>query len=174
MHGKMLSEQNIPVTLNASEVKLLNKVNLPVHTDQVFFLKLMLKDKVKILDENLYWLSNRKHSYEKLNELEKVSALISVRRVDEGHALIEISNPGKETAFFIRLKVIDNKGELVLPSFFTENYFTLLPGDIKKVDLDISANKGKSGQDDLKLVVGGWNVTQEEILIQPSSLKPPL
>ena len=174
MHGKMLSEQNIPVTLNASEVKLLNKVNLPVHTDQVFFLKLMLKDKDKILDENLYWLSNRKHSYEKLNELEKVSALISVRRVDEGHALIEISNPGKETAFFIRLKVIDNKGELVLPSFFTENYFTLLPGDIKKVDLDISANKGKSGQDDLKLVVGGWNVTQEEILIQPSSLKPPL
>ena len=67
----------------------------------------MLKDKEKTLDENLYWLSNKKHSYEKLNELEKVSAVTTVKRDDNGHAAIEISNPGKETAFFIRLKVIE-------------------------------------------------------------------
>ena len=72
--------------------------------------------------------------------------------------LLKISNSGKETAFFIRLKVVNKEDELVLPSFFTENYFTLLPGDVKKVELDFSFNGDKIKSDDLKLVVEGWNV----------------
>jgi mannosylglycoprotein endo-beta-mannosidase len=163
MHGKLLSEKSNPVDLNAHEVKLLNRVNLPANTDQVFFLKLLLKDNEKILDENLYWLSNKKHSYEKLNELEKVTLGTSIKRVENNHASVEISNPGKETAFFIRLKVLNRNNELVLPSFFTENYFTLLPGDGKKIELDFSAAGDKTSQGDLRLVVEGWNLPAEEI-----------
>jgi mannosylglycoprotein endo-beta-mannosidase len=163
MHGKLLNEKTDPVTLNAHEVKLLDKVNLPVSPYQVFFLKLMLKDKEKTLDENLYWLSNKKHSYEKLNELEKVSTSCVITRGDNGYATVTISNPGKETAFFIRLKVLNKKDELVLPSFFSENYFTLLPGDSRKVGLDFSTNINTPAGDDLKLVIEGWNVPREEI-----------
>ena len=163
MHGKLLSEKNDPVTLDAHQLKLLSKVILPVNTDQIFFLKLLLKDGDKTLDENLYWLSNKKHSYEKLNKLEKVSASVMVKRGVNGHAAIEISNPGAETAFFIRLKVLNSNNELVLPSFFTENYFTLLPGDAKKVELDFSATGDKINHSDLRLVVEGWNVETEEI-----------
>ena len=61
------------------------------------------------------------------------------------------------------LKVTNKNGELVLPSFFTENYFTLLPGDSKMIELDFSANNGKTITDDLKLVVEGWNVPKTEI-----------
>jgi mannosylglycoprotein endo-beta-mannosidase len=163
MHGKLLSEQNNNITLNAHEVKMLNKVSLPSNTDQVFFLRLILKDQEGTIDENLYWLTNKKHSYEKLNELEKVNPVISVIRGENGHAKVEVSNPGKETAFFIRLKVLNNKDELVLPSYFTDNYFTLLPDDIKKVDLDFSSGVKNAGNDNLKLVVEGWNVPREEV-----------
>jgi hypothetical protein len=163
MHGKLISEKNDKVTLDAHQLKLLNKVILPVNTDQVFFLKLILKDGEKILDENLYWLSNKKHSYEKLNELEKVSASVTVKRGGNGHAAIEISNPKAETAFFIRLKVLNSNNELLLPSFFTDNYVTLLSGDIKRIELDFSASGDKTITDDLKLVVEGWNVERVEI-----------
>jgi mannosylglycoprotein endo-beta-mannosidase len=163
MHGKLLSEQNNNITLNAHEVKMLNKVSLPSNTDQVFFLRLILKDQEGTIDENLYWLTNKKHSYEKLNELEKVNPVISVIRGENGHAKVEVSNPDKETAFFIRLKVLNNKDELVLPSYFTDNYFTLLPDDIKKVDLDFSSGVKNAGNDNLKLVVEGWNVPREEV-----------
>lgn len=163
MHGKLLSEQNDQVSLNPQEVKLLNKVLLPAGTDQIFFLRLTLKNNEKKLDENLYWLTNKKHSYEKLNELEKVSPVTSVKRGDPGHAGIEISNPGKETAFFIRLKVMNDKGDLVLPSFFTENYFTLLPGDSRRIDLDYPAVMNKTPDDNLRLVIEGWNVPSQEI-----------
>ncbi len=158
MHGRLLSEQANQVTLNAHEVKLLSKVILPSNPDQVFFLRLMLKDKDRTIDENLYWLSDKKHSYEKLNELEKTTPVISVKRGDNGHAMIEISNPGKETAFFIRLKVLDKRNELLLPSFFTDNYFTLLPGDNKQVELDFSSAGKNTDTDNLNLAAEGWNV----------------
>jgi len=163
MHGKLLSEQNNPITLDAHEVKLLNKVSLPQNTDQIFFLKLLLKDESMTVDENLYWLTNKKHSYERLNELAKVFVTTTFKRSENGHALIEISNPGGETAFFIRLKLINDKDELLLPSYFTENYFTLLPADKKNIEVDFSAKFNKSDQDNIKLIVEGWNVEEEEI-----------
>ncbi len=163
MHGKLISEQNDQVSINAHEVKLLKKVILPASPDQVFFLKLILKNNDGKIDENLYWLTNRKHSYEKLNELEKVTPATTVKRGDAGHATIEISNPGKETAFFIRLKVADNKGEQVLPCFLSENYFTLLPGDRQTIELDFSEAPVKGDRNNLKLVIQGWNIPGQEI-----------
>lgn len=163
MHGKLISEQNDQVSINAHEVKLLKKVILPASPDQVFFLKLILKNNDGKIDENLYWLTNRKHSYEKLNELEKVTPATTVKRGDAGHATIEISNPGKETAFFIRLKVADNKGKQVLPCFLSENYFTLLPGDRQTIELDFSEAPVKGDRNNLKLVIQGWNIPGQEI-----------
>jgi mannosylglycoprotein endo-beta-mannosidase len=163
MHGKLLSEQKKPVTLEAHDMILLNKIDLPKAGYEVFFLKLQLTDQGKVLDENLYWLSNKPRSYDKLNELEKVSLKTAINKNDEGHAVIVISNPKNETAFFIRLKIMNAKNELVLPSYFTDNYFTLLPGDEKQVELDFSTNKSPDSHDALKLVVEGWNVLPEEI-----------
>ena len=117
MHGKLLSEQKNPVSLNAHDVKLLNKIVLPEGNDEIYFLRLELTDRDKVVDENLYWLSNKIHSYEKLNELEKVVLKAVIKKSDEDHSVIEISNPGGETAFFIRLKIMNAKNELVLPSF---------------------------------------------------------
>jgi mannosylglycoprotein endo-beta-mannosidase len=163
MHGKLISEKQNPVTLKAHDVILLNKVELPKNSNEVFFLRLMLKDRDKVLDENLYWLSNKPHSYEKLNELEKVIVKTSINKSIEGHAVISIVNPKNETAFFIRLKIMNQNNELILPSFFTDNYFTLLPGDEKEVELDFTSNKIPDNSRELKLVVEGWNVIPEEI-----------
>jgi mannosylglycoprotein endo-beta-mannosidase len=58
---------------------------------------------------------------------------------------------------------MNSKDELVLPSFFTENYFTLLPGENKKILLDFSANSMVTGKSILNLVVEGWNVQRSEI-----------
>jgi hypothetical protein len=163
MHGKLLSEQKDPVKLNAHGAILLNKIVLPKGNDEIYFLRLELIDSDKVVDENLYWLSNKIHSYEKLNELEKVVVKTAVKKRDEDHSVIVISNPGDETAFFIRLKIINSKNELVLPSFLTDNYFTLLPGVEKQIGLDLTESYNKSSRDELKLVVEGWNVLPIEI-----------
>ncbi len=163
MHGKLLSEENRDITVRAGEVKSLKKVTLPESPEQVFFLRLILKQGEKKIDDNLYWLSNRKHSYEKLNELEKTPVLAVIRKTGEGKAIIEVSNPGKETAFFVRLKVHDSKKQLVLPSFFTENYITLLPGEKSTVELDLSDIRKIGSAEPLTLVLEGWNVPEQEV-----------
>ena len=103
------------------------------------------------------------HSYEKLNELEKVIVKAAVKKSDKDHSVIIISNPGNETAFFIRLKIVNAKNELVLPVFLTDNYFTLLPGDEKQVGLDLKESFNQDNREVLKLVVEGWNILPAEI-----------
>jgi hypothetical protein len=159
----MLTEKKFDVTLQAHSLQLLEKVTLPANTDEVFFLKLSLSDQDKTVDENLYWLSNKRHSYEKLNELQKVSVKAEMKKTSEGQSVIRLSNPGNETAFFIRLKVANENNELVLPAWFTENFLTLLPGDEKEIMLDLSTGKAVTGLNGLKLVIEGWNVPAQEI-----------
>jgi len=164
LHGNPVSENNKTVNLKAHNLILLDKVILPgTITEELYFLKLLLKDKEKVIDENLYWLSNKQHSYEKLNELSKVTLVTEINRTSNSHAIINISNPGNETAFFIRLKICDQNNELVLPVFLTENYFTLLPGEIKQVELDVDSKLKTLENPDLKLVIEGWNNIPNEI-----------
>jgi mannosylglycoprotein endo-beta-mannosidase len=164
MHGRLLSEYKRSVSLNAHDLILLDKIDIPGNAYEVFFLKLILTDNSKkLLDENLYWLASKPGSYEKLNELGSVSVKAGISKSDDNHAVISVSNPGNETAFFIRLKITNPKNELVLPSFFTDNYFTLLPGDEKQVGLDFNSEEINMGnQDSLKLVVEGWNILPVE------------
>ncbi len=161
LHGKIISSQEKLVNLKANEMILLNKVSLPKNTDEVFFLKLMLKDKDQRLDENLYWLSNKKHSYERLNDLQKTSVKTTLNKKDGNRFSVLVSNPGNEPAFFIRLKVNNTNDELVLPSWFSENYFTLMPGEEKNIELDMSAGNNLTGKS--RLVIEGWNVPEEKI-----------
>jgi len=163
LHGKLISEKKDPVTLEAQNVLLLNKIVLPEDNNEVFFLRLQLIGRDKVLDENLYWLSNKPRSYEKLNDLGKVAVKTVIKKSKEGHAIVVISNPNNETAFFIRLKIMKTDKELLLPSFFTDNYFTLLPGDEKQVEVDYNSDKSTDIRNDLKLVIEGWNILQEEI-----------
>ncbi|HPT21114.1 MAG TPA: glycoside hydrolase family 2 TIM barrel-domain containing protein [Bacteroidales bacterium] len=160
MHGKLLSGQKNTVNLKAQEMTLLNKVVLPKGKGEVFFLKLQLTDKGKIVDENLYWLSNVPKSYEKLNELKEAAIKTVISKSTEGKAVITISNSKDETAFFIRLKICNQNNDLVLPSYFTDNFFTLLPGEEKQIELDMSGINKKENEP--KLLVEGWNVPLQE------------
>ena len=159
LHGKIISDRSTSIDLKPQEKLLLNKVVLPGKADDVFFLRLTLKDdKEKILDENLYWLSNKSHSYEKLNELSQVTLNLNSEKIDGNNFSVTVSNPSGETAFFIRLKVCDGNNELLLPSFFSENYFTLMPGESRKVMVDLSLSNLKPEPEKLKIVAEGFNI----------------
>ncbi len=163
LHGKLLSEQKEPLSMEAQSTKLLPKISLPRTDNGLCFLRLQLLDeKNSELDENFYWLTTKSKSYEALNELSVVKLQVSTEKQDNGNLLLHIDNPGKETAFFIRLKVVDKKGELVLPVFLDENYFTLLPGETRKVTLDLK-NRFGSPEGPFRLSTEGWNIESNTI-----------
>jgi mannosylglycoprotein endo-beta-mannosidase len=159
IHGKLLHSEKMTVNLEAQKSHLLKKIDLPEKENEVFFLKLLLLDNDKILDENLYWLTRKPKSYSQLNELQQVQLQITL---NESGTELTAANPSNETAFFIRLKVVNSDNELILPVFFTDNYFTLLPGESKTLGIDVTSAKKASGSENLKLKVEGWNIVEDE------------
>ena len=157
LHGKLLLEKKVPLSLDSQAKKLLGKVELPKSGNGLYFLRLLLLDKKgKELDENFYWLTVKAKSYEALNELQPIHLAVKAKKTLEGKTVLTITNPGSETAFFIRLKVTDEHGTVLLPVYLDENYFTLLPGESRKVRLDLSGSAPvlSGGR---YLVTEGWN-----------------
>ncbi|MFD1769806.1 galactose-binding domain-containing protein [Sphingobacterium suaedae] len=102
------------------------------------FIKLELRDSLGTsLSENFYW-RNGEHEldYTGLNDLPAAQLEFSV--VENGtHALqIRVQNKGKSVAFGNRLRLVDHiTKKRLLPVQFTDNYFTLMPGQHKTIDI---------------------------------------
>ncbi len=125
-------------------------------------MRLTLANAEKFIDENFYWISGTPGSFKQLNELKKAGIELNLHKTKPGMASVSVSNKGEETAFFIRLKVLNDDHELALPVFFNDNYITLLPGETKMLDLDYSGIKVNAGEK-LELSAEGWNVPVQGI-----------
>ena len=103
----------------------------------LFFVKLVLKNgKGEELSDNLYWLTRGKDTdLRAVTQLERVSLQIESDITSESKeylANVVVSNPTSKPAFFNRLMVTRGKGgEEVLPTFWSDNFITLLPGEKK-------------------------------------------
>lgn len=95
-------------------------------------LKLFKSDGATLLSENFYWRGKTWLNYTSLNALGPASLSVA----GGSSATATVSNTGPVTAFFIRLKVLDNTGTRILPVYYDDNYFSLLPGESKTVTLE--------------------------------------
>lgn len=73
---------------------------------------------------------------------------------------MQITNNSGKIAFFIRPQIM-LCGEEILPSFWSESYFTLAPGESTAISVTCPASKLTKGDPALK--VSGWNVPVMEI-----------
>lgn len=161
IHGKPISTDNYTTSIAANSVSLLRKISAQnIHEDVCFLRLKLLNANDQQLDENFYWLAKPGKSFEKLNELKQV-----VLAAEYNGKSVVISNPTNETAFFIRLKVVDEKsGELALPVFMSDNYFTLLPGEKKEISID--RTRLQEPHQSIRLESEGWNIKLQSVKIE--------
>jgi exo-1,4-beta-D-glucosaminidase len=71
---------------------------------------------------------------------------------------VTVENPSKSLAFFVHLKVNDDRsGEEILPVIWQDNYFSLLPGEKR----DVTATYAELPKYAKPVVqVEGWNVVE--------------
>ena len=112
----------------------------------VHFIKLQLTDKNgKLLSDNLYWRGSKRKDYTALNNLEKVSLTIQYKTIKIGGKTFisaTIVNPpsSKSAAFGIRLMLTHTlSGEQILPAIISDNYFSLMNGESKKVEISFDS-----------------------------------
>lgn len=143
----------------------------PVH-----FIKLCLyDDKGKEVASSFYWRSTDKYmgketntgpasgGFESLSTM-KTSVLntkCQVKKDAKSYSIeLDIKNPSKMIAFFTQLQLLDKDKKPVRPSFYTDNFFSLLPGESKHITIE-TANK-PSTQNSYTIVVKGWNVIPKQ------------
>lgn len=130
------------------------KGNLPSQgLSDVHFIKLKLTDlQGKVISDNFYWRGNKRKDYTALNQLKPVNLKVNYKTVAKNgktHVTLSVTNPATSgsAAFGIRLLLTGAlSGEQILPAIFSDNYFALMSGETKLVNIEFDSNKiGKGG-----------------------------
>ena len=153
-------------------------IEFPADISKVHFIKLRLfDDKGREVADTFYWRSTDKYEgpktttgpaasgFEPLAELPDVQLRVKYKtRTENGRHFIdaEVRNTSKTIAFFTQLQLLDGAGKPVRPSFFTDNFFSLLPGESRSVTVE-TASADMPAQK--SFVVKGWNVKKSVSLI---------
>ena len=163
---------------------------LPDKISTTYFLKLKLQDaQGKLLSDNFYWLSTKADTLDwakrkdtvytpqkdfadlsGLNSLPQVTLSVHASKTTaggRGTITVTAKNPGTSIAFMAHLRLTHGPGgEDVVPIFWSDNYFSLLPGEERQVTAtyDSSALDGKAAV----LVVDGYNVASKTLQLGSS------
>ena len=170
--------KDVSITLSPEESYQVLQIPALSNLSKTYFLDLKLYDGRKIVSSNFYCLSTKPNEldtakttwwitpskeYADLTELNKLktvhltadSKFINLKGKDEVET--ELFNNTDKLAFQIVLSITKGKnGESVLPIFWEDNYFSLLPGEKRII-------KGYFYKEDLKgkrptINVTGWNI----------------
>ena len=110
----------------------------------MFLLRLSLfDDQGRLVSENMYWkttLGSSKDDYQKLNDIPQadVSSEFSIVETDGTtvRATATLKNNSDTPAFALRLRLVDDRKQRILPVIMDDNYITLLPGEIKTIAME--------------------------------------
>ncbi len=146
-------------------------IDFPADISKVHFISLRLLDeKGRPAGSNFYWRSTDKYlgkktvtgpassGFESLADLAqvKLQTQYSTREKDGMFFIdIQVRNTSRTIAFFTQLQLLDGHGKPVRPSYYTDNFFSLLPGESRKITVE-TAKENLSRT----LVVKGWNIRE--------------
>lgn len=149
MDGKETTLAQVFCFLDASSIKKVLPVKKTV--DEISakkgsFLSMQLLDQNKqVLSDNLYWMPDAKGIYSGLAKLKSSPLSFSVKQLKAGKLEVTLTNAAMApVSFFNRLSLINPATQKrILPVFYTDNYFSVLPGAVKKITIDYNPVKGE-------------------------------
>jgi len=123
----------------------------------IFLSLRLLNEKQQTVSDNLYWLPDSTGNYSGLQHINKTKPKVDITRTN-GRITATITNPaGGPVAFFNRISLIDPKTkQRILPVFYSDNYFSILPGESRTITMDYTGRNGVNPQVTLR----GWNVDE--------------
>ena len=174
------AEERVNVPEDATVCDIL-KVKFPLDVYPVHFIKLRLLDAAgNQLGSNFYWRSTDKYrgretvsgpcaaSFNAINSLPwiKVGATVSTGKDKEGEHVVtvKLQNKNKGVAFFTRLQWLGPDGKPVRPSFYSDNFFSMMPGETRTVNINNDLSDLPSGT--YTLVVGGFHQKEQRFTVK--------
>jgi beta-galactosidase/beta-glucuronidase len=169
MTGSSLFRQQGRAGLDTTDVKeVLSLKQVLSQTQGISFVLLRLSDdQGKTLSQNVYWMSPG-HDFADLRAMPSAtvqSTVLSTEKKDGySWSTIRFTNVSSKLAFFLNPQLIA-QGEEVLPSYWSDNYFSIPAGQsiTVKVSCPLAVLAGQAPQ----LRLEGWNIKAEVQHLNP-------
>jgi len=134
----------------------------PFLKENVALVKLELHDAVgKQVSDNFYWMGGTSADYRKLNRMGEAQVKTTVRTTvegDEERVKVVLENTGSTAAIELKLTLLEADGKVrILPAYYSDNYVSLLPGEMKEIVVERPKTTVKAG---LSVGLRGWNLEQ--------------
>lgn len=137
LSGEKLDSYSETIDIPANKRVDMSEVSLPEY-DGICLVRLKLQDRRgNILSANDYWYNGDKYTNAPVGlcDIDKTKLKVSVEKKD-GKWNISISNTGNTIAALVRTNLISSVTDSpVLPAYPSDNYFNLLPGESRTVEL---------------------------------------
>src|SRR5258705_485734 len=136
----------------------------PLMAGHVVLVKLQLKNaQGQLLSDNLYWLSDDYANYRQLTKLPaaQLMATASTSRTSEKVMVkVHLENRGTAAALEIKLTLLGADGSRILPAYLSDNYVSLLPGEMRDIEIESPANPLRT---EPHWAIRGWNVPSQTV-----------
>ena len=152
------TEQTRKQTLTAAANACTDAFTLDWPASGAHFVRLELRNaQGRLLSDNFYWHARDERQLQELNSLVPVTLKGKWHiRHPAGKFTIEgtVTDPSQTPALEVRLTLRNAKtGQRILPAYYDDNYFSLLPGESKKFRIETSVSPH-----DVIVDTDGWNI----------------
>jgi exo-1,4-beta-D-glucosaminidase len=187
LDAKLLAEKETPIDVPADAAIRAFDLPKPDGLTMTFFLQLDLRDaRGRAVSSNFYWLSAKADTldwahkqdtvYTPQAEFGDLTGLNSLPEVKlqtsavleqgagtaAGKARVRVKNPSQSVAFQVRLRLADKKDGLdVVPVFWDDNYFSLLPGEERVISVAYDTAELHGAHPAIQ--VSGFNIAAGEV-----------
>ena len=160
MNGKVLDSYEGTLNLPEDSTAVVTALPVPEDVTPVYYVKLQLSDASGTpLSTNFYVQGKEEGNLRALNQLGKAS--VKAAFSGNGPWKVTLTNNGDVPALMLRLKLVSGPSkEMVLPVIYSDNYFSLMPGESREIDIEAAPEdlRGKAG-----LEVTGFNLNPKTL-----------
>lgn len=161
LDGSLAWTKEVKLDSNEDSTNKCFKLDFSEKLSATHFIKLALLDsKGKLLDDNFYWRGSEENNFQALNSMKK--AILDNKTVinrDGSQWVIKttLKNTSSIPALMIHLQVKGSEsGELILPTFFNDNYISLLGGEEKTITMRFKQEDTRGERP--QVMVSGFNI----------------
>ena len=145
MYGKEAWNKDFNLDIDEDQTVICFKLEVPADITDAYFVKLTLTGPGGLVSDNFYWQGREEGNVQALRTLDKTTVEVSAAPVSDTEFSVCVKNAGTTPALMIRLKVKDSAtGDLALPVWYSDNYFFLMPGESRNVDVQVESLSGKA------------------------------